>query len=811
MLVVGPPSSTRQLLSRLSAAGYFCAAAEGDSLGRVAQELRPEVVLLTGALQAVEEGLGALKTVEELRGLPVLAEAKAGSLTALRSLGVDELVRSRAELVDRLEAAIRAKRLVEREQLAQRRVEALLEITQAATRSLELEEILSIAVEKIGRIVAGDRCSVVIVEGQGPRTARVVVSRGFPGQKPLQIDLSRYPELRRALETRSTVVVEDVQNDPLVQEVRTQLVELGVTSIMVQPLVFQDDLFGALFLRMSRTQETFRPEDREFSQAAAAALANSIRNAGLHAALRRKREELESAYVDRYRELLDTNARLKEVNRRKDELLAVCSHDLRSPLQVLLGHAKLLSEGGLPKERQGSVDAIERMGRKILMLVEDLLDGRRGEPAHLSLETSSLDLSVLSLQACAELEILATQKNVRLRAEAPESLRAFADELKLRQVLQNLITNALSHAKGAGQVVVRAFHQQRPDGDVAKISVEDDGEGLPKEKRAGLFERRQSSDGGAGLGLSICKAYVELHGGEIWVEDAAGGGCAFVFTVPLENVQPKASGARPAASPRCVLVVEDEPALASTVSEVLRSRYRVEIARDGEEGLAKARALKPDLVLMDVFLPRLDGLDAASALARSADTAEIPVILVSADQGVAEKVRALGLGPVDYMAKPFGGLELLGRVDRAIQLREAQRELARSRAMLRGAQSDPETGLLDRAGLCLRLEQELARSRRYGRPLTVALLEPAEPLAGRLRSYATQLRMKLRAPDVVGHVGGGRFVVLLVESALEAAHGATARISRELEEATRIRARFQLRERAESISADSLLGELLGD
>ena len=189
----------------------------------------------------------------------------------------------------------------------------------------------------------------------------------------------------------------------------------------------------------------------------------------------------------------------------------------------------------------------------------------------------------------------------------------------------------------------------------------------------------------------------------------------------------------------------------------------MEIARDGAEGVAKARALKPDLVVMDVFLPKLDGLDAAAALKASTDTADIPVILLSAHQGVADKLRALNLGAVDYLAKPFQALELLACAERALKLKQTERELLRSQTLLRQVGSDPETGQLDRAGLVMRLEQELSRAQRYDRPLSLALLRPRVPVGDKARAVAARLRQALRSPDVVGHIGNGVFVMALPE------------------------------------------------
>ena len=782
MLVVGGRVSSAELVDRLSAQGFLCAAADApESVLAAAAALSPEAILLSADEATAAQALACIRTESSLRDVPVLADLSRGSAEGLRALSVDDFVHSHDELTRRLEAALRAKRLVDREQRSRLRMELLLEITEAAGSTLELSDVLNLAVEKIGRAIPSDRCSVVLVEGSATRTARVVASRAVPNFAPLQLDLARYPELRRALETRRAVHVEDVARDPLMDEVRKHLASLEVRSILVQPLMCSDDLFGALTLRLSGAGLSFAREDREFAQAAATALSNSIRNARLHAALKRKREDLESAYVDRYRELAEANQRLKESSRFKDDLIAVCSHDLRAPLQVLLGHAQLLLDGGLSAEEQRSVEAISRVSRKVAGLVESLLERGRGDRARIALDPQSLDVSELCQESAAELSILAAERGVALRSEAPESLMAVGDEVKLRQVLQNLVTNAIRHAaEPGGQVVVRAQRLERPDGDVARVVVQDDGLGLAPDQMQLVFDKYRHDGSGVGLGLAICKELVELHGGEIWAERPTAGGCAFVFTVPLKEGR-LAAAAEPAAAgdvePPLTLLVEDEPDIAAVIAEMLRTRYRVEIARDGEEGLAKAHSLKPDLVLMDVFLPKLDGLDAAMAMKSSADTAQIPVIFLSAHQGVAEKVRALNLGAVDYLAKPFQSLELLTRVERVLRQRVIETELLRSRSMLWRAGSDADTGLYNRAGLIGRIEQEVARASRYGRSLSVAVLRPVTPSPDKARQGAAAVRQCIRVPDVAGHLGDAVFGVVLPEAGPQAARGLVARLA----------------------------------
>lgn len=781
--MVGAREGSARLLEALSASGYFCALAEGpQAILAAAAKLEPEVILLSAPAGQATEALELIRSADSLRGIPVLADRTRSKDPGLGELEVDDCFCSLAGVAQRVEAALRARQLVEKENTARLRLEMLLEITQAATSSLDLNHVISTAVEKVGRAVPSDRCSVVLVEGESPRLARVVASRGHHPMAPIALDLARYPELRRALETRQPVHVEDAGRDPLMEEVRTLIAPLGIRSILVQPLICYDDLLGAIFLRLSKGECDFGREEQEFVQAVAAALANSIRNARLHTTLKRKREDLESAYVDRYRELIDANRRLKELNRFKDDLIAVCSHDLRAPLQVLLGHGRLLLDSQLQDAQRGSADAMVRTSKKILDLVENLLERGRGEGARLTLDARSLDIAQLCREAGGELSILAEERGVRLLAEAPESLLVVGDEVKVSQVLQNLITNALQHARAKGEVVVRAQRLSRPDGEAAKVVVQDDGEGIPADQLHLVFDKYHAGEGGTGLGLAICKEFVELHGGEIWAENVPQGGCAMIFTLPLaRSPRPASASPLPAASGEQarVLVVEDEPEVAAVMAEIFRSRYRVEVARDGPEGVAKARALRPDLVVMDVFLPKMDGLDAAKALKSSSDTAEIPVILISAHQGVAEKVRALNLGAVDYMSKPFQALELLSRAERALKLGQAERGLPpRSQVG-----SDPATGLFDRSGILARLEQELARSRRYHRPVTLVVFKPEQPVEEKAPILARLIRQRLRSPDLVGHLGGCTFALVMPEAEAPMAHSALGRLLPELGQA----------------------------
>ena len=247
------------------------------------------------------------------------------------------------------------------------------------------------------------------------------------------------------------------------------------------------------------------------------------------------------------------------------------------------------------------------------------------------------------------------------------------------------------------------------------------------------------------------------------------GGAAFVFTLPLAQ----GAGSRRAEprrrpplgeQPR-VLVVEDEPEIAAVLAEILRSRYRVEVARDGAEGLAKARALHPDLIVMDVFLPKLDGLDAAVALKSSSDTADIPVILLSAHQGVPTRsARSTSARSTTWASRSRRWSCSAAPSARSSCAAPSASCSAAVSLLRRAGQRPRDRPARPRGAASSRLEQELARSRRYSRPLTRGGAHPQRPLRRAGCAPARRWSASGCAPPTwSGHLGGGVLVVVLPE------------------------------------------------
>jgi two-component system sensor histidine kinase ChiS len=726
LLIVGGRAGV--LAGRLEALGYSCDAAERVTVLRTVA--RPDAVIIASSARATGTTVEAVRRTPALRAVPIIVDASTGA-KGLGALQVDCVAHDFEELDRQVAASVRARRLTEHDLLVRRRLELLLDLERTARDGATASALALVIAARLNEALDCE-ASFLVLEGDGPRKAWLVDAAGLR----TAVELAVSPQLSATLEQRTRVQSQ---------------------GACAYPCQANAQGFAALLVRRPAPLEQ---EEHDFVEAVVAALSTLMERRQGGGEVADARRSLEAAYVERYHELVDANNRLKALDRKKNELLAVLSHDLRAPLNVLLGHAHLLvTDPSLTPAAKASSETIQRTSRKVLELIENLLDRSRGQERTV-LFPRTLDVAETCQECVQELQILAGEKGIALRVEAPMSLLVLGDEQKIRQVLQNLVTNAMTHAKAVTRIVVAARLKQRPDGDVALVEVRDDG--VVQDPNALLLAFERSS----GLGLAICRDYVERHGGEIWAEAPPGGGGVFRFTLPLRLEAPS----RPV-SPRTdvplVLLADADPVFLRIASMALSGHYRVETARDGNEAIARAKALLPDVIVMGVFMPQRDGLDALRELKVLPQVRDIPVLLVSGTPELSEKLRLLDVGAFDHLTKPFALSTLLTRVAEA---------LARSqRTLSAGPGNDAETGLFDQLGVVNRLQQELSRSSRYARPLTVVSLRP-EVAPADARGLAATVRGQLRAPDVAGHLGGGLFVLILPETAPPAATPLVARL-----------------------------------
>lgn len=371
----------------------------------------------------------------------------------------------------------------------------------------------------------------------------------------------------------------------------------------------------------------------------------------------------------RNRRQTEALARAGEQERRRADLLATVSHELRAPLTGLLGYTDLLAKADLPPTARSWVEQQRRAGQALLALIGDVLDFARLEEGAVELEEADIEIALLIEDCAGLMRSVAQQKGLGLRVAIDPGLPRWVrgDPLRLRQVATNLLGNAIKFT-ARGEIVIAARLTPRPER--LEVAVTDTGIGIAPEDLPLIFDRfRQAGPdtarrfGGSGLGLAICRRLVDAMGGAIGAESTAGQGSRFVFWVPFRpGAAPIASGR---ATPLRILVAEDVAASRLLLQAVLeRAGHVVTAAEDGPRALAALHGASFDMAVLDLHMPGTDGFGVAAALRTlPGEQGRVPLIALTADppEQVEPACREAGFDAV--LRKPFETRRLLGLID----------------------------------------------------------------------------------------------------------------------------------------------------
>jgi PAS domain S-box-containing protein len=365
----------------------------------------------------------------------------------------------------------------------------------------------------------------------------------------------------------------------------------------------------------------------------------------------------------------------ERANAAKTEFLSRMSHELRTPLNAVLGFAQLLQMDAthpLQPEQRARVHHIENAGAHLLAMINDVLDLSRIESGGMTLAPETVALPALVQESLALIDTLAQSNEVLLRVEAPPATNGpehlHADHLRMRQVLVNLLSNAVKYNRRGGSVTVR--WNRSADGATVAIQVSDTGHGLSAQQRKQLFEpfnrlgAERSGIEGTGIGLVVTQRLVQLMGGTLQVDSSPGVGSSFTVTLPAAPAarpDSAAGAAQPGAAPAApralhtVLYAEDNPMNVELVREVLglRADCRLVVARSGSDTILMARREPPDLLLLDMHLGDMTGLEVKAQLALDPAVASVPCIALSADAMPEPIAAAKRAGFKAYLTKPL--------------------------------------------------------------------------------------------------------------------------------------------------------------
>lgn len=462
----------------------------------------------------------------------------------------------------------------------------------------------------------------------------------------------------------------------------------GIQSGMYMPMKVGEQVIGSISVE-SELADAFTLQDERLLATLATQAAVAFENARLYQAIRQElgerrraeemleqeRNSLARRVEERTAELIAANSNLARALRVKDEFLANMSHELRTPLNAILGLSESLGEqvaGSLNEKQRRYVQTITESGHHLLALINDILDLAKIEAGQVTLDIAKVDVHSLCQSSLRMVKQIAQKKNQEVSLEIDEDFGLiWADERRLKQMIVNLLSNAVKFTPEGGRLGLEV-HGDKDDNRVL-ITVWDRGIGIAANDIAKLFQpfvqlstglAREST--GTGLGLTLVAQMARLHGGGVSVSSIPGEGSRFTLVLPWEPAlaadtmeRMKVTGKFRAVRKineqerRTILLIEDTPEVVMMVKDYLElAGFHVATAEDGLDGIVQAKRIRPDLILMDMQMPRMDGIEATKKLRNDPDFKRTPIIALTALAMQGDRERCLAAGMDEYITKP---------------------------------------------------------------------------------------------------------------------------------------------------------------
>jgi signal transduction histidine kinase/CheY-like chemotaxis protein len=531
---------------------------------------------------------------------------------------------------------------------------ALGEVSQSLSSTLDLEAVLRTIVSRASQLAGVDSSCTVY---EYDEAAQEMHMRATENQSDEVIAIARHSPIRRGegVAGRMAVTLEPVQIADIAAEgayhgpLRDALLRRGTRSILGIPLLREGHLVGGLTVDKKAPGE-FVPNVVDLLKTFAAQSALAIQNARLFRVIEDKCRELEVGVGH------------------NSVFLAFLSHELRTPLNAIIGYSEMLQEDAVDLGAEQFTDDLRKInaaGKHLLELINAVLDLSKIEAGKMELYLETFAVSTLTRDIAAVIQPLAAKNGNRLEVVCPEDAGSMhADLTKVRQTLLNLLSNACKFTE-RGTVTLGVGAEVVDGAAWTVFTVNDTGIGMTPEQLTRLFQTFSQADaattrryGGTGLGLALSRRLCRMMGGDIAVQSEAGRGSTFTVRLPSRVVTAAEEPAVPAVASvdtlphvGTVLVIDDEAAVRDLMQRFLtKEGFRVVVAAGGDEGLRRAREVRPDAITLDVMMPGMDGWAVLSALKADPDVGDIPVIMLTI---VDDKNLGYALGAADYLTKPL--------------------------------------------------------------------------------------------------------------------------------------------------------------
>lgn len=562
----------------------------------------------------------------------------------------------------------------------ERQKEALLQVSHAINSAQHLDDLCIEAADKIAHFM-GVPSKFVCIYHFDPRRKLLHLLAPMLTEIPNASEDVLYKivhEAEASVAVRTVLSKQPIVTDELVRGsiapyLLNEIEEHRLKTLIALPLLVQNDVQGVLEV-LSTKDDAYAGGELGLL----AVIANEL-------AIGMSRKELLREITVKNVELEQEKLKTEEANETLKKFLATFSHELRAPLNSIVGFSEFLAEDFQtlpPAQIQEFMKNVQVSGKHLQQLINDILDLSKIEAGKLELHVESYPVSYFSDTVRRVLQSAIESKKIDLCFEVASDIdQLVVDQTRLKQILVNLVSNAVKYSDVGGRVTVGV---RRVDNEI-EVDVTDQGTGIKPEDLPRLFRPFQQArrggilKEGTGLGLAITKRLVELHGGHIWAESEWGKGSTFRFRIPMvlpgevtglphELLSAISGHVGKEDRKHRILIVEDNQQAAQLIEKCLQDAgYETEIARDGVEGIEKAKQLKPDVITLDLILPLKDGWQVMKELKRHPICKDIPVIIISITD---EKKLGFSLGAAAYFVKPINRGELVETVKR-VPLRRA--------------------------------------------------------------------------------------------------------------------------------------------
>ncbi len=598
----------------------------------------------------------------ELNSLAILPMQTAGTPVGLLVVGTNLIVDLNIDDIHTLQVvassiavAIERQRLLSESQRRALELQTAAEIARDTTSTLSLDILLSRIVSLVKERFQYYHCSIFLVD-ESNEFAVIREGSGDAGkelkQRNFKFAVGSKSVIGSCTSTGEPVLVNDVSSsslftpNPLLPATRSEL---------VLPLKITGKVIGAIDLHASQP-DAFDADDLKVLQILADQVAVAVDNARAYEVSQRAVEEM------------------RELDRVKSQFLANMSHELRTPLNSVIGFSRVILkgiDGPINETQEQDITAIYNSGMHLLNMINEILDLSKIEAGKMELQFDDVNISDVINSAISTAAGLVKDKPIELIQKVPATLPTVqADEIRLSQVLINLISNAVKFTEKGSITVEASLQKNAQNKSEILVTVTDTGIGIAKEDQNKLFQRFSQVDdsptrktGGTGLGLSICRSFIEMHGGKIGLlHSEVGKGSVFFFTIPAPESTSAINLDHLINGENVILSIDDDAQVISLYDRFLRPHgYEVVPLTDPTQAVQKARELKPFAITLDIMMPQKDGWQVLKDLKKDEQTRNIPIMICSI---LEEEEKGFNLGASEYLVKPFLQDDLASAIQR---------------------------------------------------------------------------------------------------------------------------------------------------